>query len=87
MIFNSPSLCPYLYESLSVVLYNLDSCLKMLFLRPRPMAPEYQHWYATRHTVADDHEFVFMVPCRSPFELAEFAAIFHGAMRIAFLFI
>ena len=80
------SLRPYLYEALSIALYDLNPRLQMLLFRPGPMAPEYEHWDPTGHTVTDDQELVFIMPPGQLFELTKFAAIFHGAMRIAFRF-
>ena len=86
MVCDPSSLCPDLYKALSIELYNLNPCLKMLFFCSRPMAPKYQHRDATGHTVADDQEAVFEMPSGQLFECAEFTAIYHGAMSIAFLF-
>ena len=86
MIRDPSSFCPDLYKSLSIELYNLNPCLQVLFFCPGPMAPKYEHRYATCHTIADDQELIFIVPFCPSLELAEFAAVDHGAMRIAFRF-
>ncbi len=84
MVFDSPSLRPYLYKAGSKELYDLCPRLQVLLFCPWPMVPKYEHRDPAGHTVTDDQEAVYKMPSGQLFELTKFTVIVHGAMRIAF---